>query len=381
MEREQRNERRVFGEHEVIELPVDAFVRLPQVRSGMNPELANIKDSIAARELINPIDVARMSPTQLHAYIAFVNQVWGTAVEEQDYAQQLQSDGRYYVVVAGHTRTEAIHQLQHEASDREYCVVAKVHSVTDPEEIIALQLDENLHSKPAQEQRAIAIVETYQYGLQSGLWHNKAEFLAQSQGKFSRQILNDAIGFAQLPPTARDFVFSGKLSYNAGVALGRAVDTIADYAAARLGYETAPEEVDAELEQAVRQQIGLLIAGITNRKLNGTAAKKYIAGQISLMHEQMGRLRSASEEEALFEFVSPEQQRSTYLRQLEREYRAALRDMRETSVSAVTGALELHRKLAGSENIDGLDAERRRRIRLLAATATELEVDTYEKTS
>lgn len=338
----------------------------------MNPELANLKDSIRARGLINPIDVARMDPEHLRAYVAFVNQIWGTDVAESDYRSQRQLDGHYYVVVAGHTRTEAISQLQQE-DGCEYEIVAKVHHITDPQEIIALQLDENLHSKPAQEQRAIAIVETYEYGLQNNLWCNKAEFLAQSQGKFSRQILNDAIGFASLPPEARDFVFSGQLSYNASVALGRSIDTITDYAAACLQYESVPDHLTPELERAVRQQVGLLIARICNRSLNGTAAKKYIAGQVGMMQQQIGRLKDEADETAvLFTLASVEEQQATYLKQLESEYRAALRDMRTFSVDTVTNALRLHQRLAGNEAIDGLESERRRRMQVLGVSTTEL---------
>lgn len=365
-------ERKVFGEHETTTLPVESYVRLPQVRSGMNPELENLKDSIRTRGLINPIDVARMDPEHLQAYITFVNQLWGTKVDVADYEAQQQPDGCYYVVVAGHTRTEAISQLQEE-DGAQYDVVAKVHPIADPQEIIALQLDENLHSKPAQEQRAIAVVETYEYGLQNGLWSNKAEFLARSKGKFSRQILNDAIGFASLPPDARDFVFSGRLSYNAAVALGRSVETIADYAAVRLGYEAMPESVPPELEQAVHQEIGLLIAKICNRSLNGTAAKKYIAGQMGMMQQQISACREESEKtDVLFAFATAEEQRDIYLKQLQGEYRAALRAMRTLSVDAVTDALSLHRRLAGNEGIDGLEAERRRRTQELGVTATEL---------
>lgn len=367
-------ERKVFGEHETIELPVASFVRLPQVRSGMNPELPNIKDSIKTRGLINQIDVARMTGDQLDAYIGFVNKTWGTKVDREEYAMQQQPDNFYYVVVAGHTRTEAVYQLQEEDdAGYEYAMVAKVHDITDPQDVISLQLDENLHSKPAEEQRAIAVVEAYQYGLEHDLWTTKAEFVERSKGKFSKKILNDALGFAQLPPEARDFVFSGRLSYNAAVALGRATDTILEYHVVKMGYDDMLFDVTPEFSEAYSKYVGHLIVQITNRGLNGTAAKKFIAGQMNLLSQELEVMRGSEAEDSLFEMVSAEDQRQAYLRQLTRDYRTSLREMRASSIEAVSSSLELHRRLVGDEEIDGLDEERRERTRLFATSVLELE--------
>lgn len=242
-------ERRVvFGEHPLVELPVDQLVRLPQVRSGLNPELPELKASIQAHGLLNPIDVVRMDQSELETYIKFVNRTWRTDVSPEAYEQQRQPDGSFYLVIAGHSRAEAIYQLQqNDEAGRGYCLIAKVHSATTPEEIIELQLSENIHSKPPQERRAMAIVETYRYGLENGMWSNKAEFLRQSGGKFGRRVLDEAIGFSQLPPEARDFVFSGHLSYSAAVSLGIASDTLMDYVRTRLGYQdTVPVRAGEE---------------------------------------------------------------------------------------------------------------------------------------
>jgi hypothetical protein len=367
------HERKVFGEYETIELPVASFVRLPQVRSGMNPDLPELKQSIGTRGLLNQIDAARMSEAQLAAYIDFVNRTWKTDVSLDDFVMHKQPDENYYVVIAGHTRTEAVFQLQEEdEAGFEYAMIAKVHPISTPEEIIALQLDENIHSKPAQEQRAIAIVETYRHGLESGMWANKTEFLKQSKGKFSRRILDEAMGFAQLPPQAIDFVFSGKLSYNAAVALGLASETVMDYTAMKLGYEMAiPLEATEEFEQAYRQEVGLMIARISNRNLNGTAAKKFIGGQVGHMQAQITRSQEPGNQEELFAFdlISPREQADAYLRQLQKEYRAALRDMQQSSIEAVTGALNLHRRLVGSEGLDIFEQEEEVRRRQLGVRA------------
>lgn len=375
-EREATPERKVFGEHETIGLPVASYVRLPQVRSGMNPDLPELKQSIKARGLLNQIDVARMNHDQLAAYIEFVNRTWGTDVAIEDYAGQQQPDENYYVVIAGHTRTEAVYQLQEEnEAGYEYVLMAKVHPISTPEEIIGLQLDENIHTKPAQEQRAIAVVETYRYGLEQGLWKSKAEFLRQSKEKFSRKVLDEAIGFAQLPPEARDFVFSRRISYNAGVALGLATDTVMDYAAARLGHDDVTAELAEEditrLNEAFREEIGIMIAHIANRGLNGPAAKKYIAGQVEEKKKKIERIRGRDAEQAdmLFEMVSAREQGEAYMKELRREYEDLLRRMRQTSIASATDALSLHRRLVGEKGAEALEREAEARRRHLGGQA------------
>lgn len=367
-------ERKVFGDYETIELPVRSYARLPQVRSGMNPDLPDIKESIRTRGLINQIDAARLSESQLATYINFVNRTWKTDADIEDYAMQRQPSGDYYLVVAGHTRTEAVYQLEQEnEAGYEYIVVAKVHNISTPEEIIALQLDENLHSKPSQEQRAIAIVETYRYGLENGQWANKTDFMRQSGGKFSRRILNEAMGFAQLPPEARDFVFSGQLSYNAAVALGVASDTIMDYVAAKLRYNGMALSARAaqELDDAYRQEVALMIARLSNRQLNGTAAKKFIAGQAASMQDISAKIHNSDEEGGLFELsmVSAREQAEAYRRQLEKDYRATLREMKQRSIESVTDALRLHRQLVGEAGIEDLNREAADRRRLIGRQA------------
>lgn len=365
-------ERKVFGEYQTVELPVASYVRLPQVRSGMNPDLPDLKASIKTRGLINQIDVAHMSEAQLAVYIDFVNRTWQTSVSLDDYGMQRQFDDSYYVVVAGHSRTEAVLQLQEEdEAGFEYALFAKVHDVSTPEEIIGLQLDENIHSKPAQEQRAIAIVEAYRYGFENGLWANKADFLRQSKGKFSRRTLDEAMGFAELPPEARDFVFSGKLSYNAAVALGAATGTIMDYTAMKLGLDQAIADTSAaDFELSYRHEVALLIAKLTNRKLNGPAAKKFIAGQVSSMQAVIVSGQAGGEDGVFdLEMVSAREQADAYRRQLERDYRMALMEMRERSVESVHDVLVLHRRLVGGEGSGDLEREARHRRRQLGGRA------------
>ena len=157
------------------------------------------------------------------------------------------------------------------------------------------------------------------------------------------------MGFAQLPPAARDFVFSGRLSYNAAVALGRASDTIIEYTLLKMGAsDDEPLEVDKDFDKVYKEHIGLLIAQVCNRKLNSTAATKFISGQVEHMRRMISAMRSRpGEEDTLLELVSSTDQWRAYKTGLSSEYAAALIAVKASSIDSVKGALRLHERLAG----------------------------------
>lgn len=355
----------IFGEHEQRPFPVDELVVLPQVRSGLNPDLRDIKESIRANGLLNPIDVARMDEFQLYEYVEFVNHLWGTSIDPGQYESLRGEDGFFYMVIAGHTRTEAISQLQAEDEHgRRFAVMTKVHKIADPAEIISLQLDENLHSKPAQERQAMAIVEAYEYGRLHEKWSSPAEFAKLNKGKFSRKILSEALGFARLPSEARDFVFSGSLSYNAAVELGKASENFIDSIAARfgLGADEAPTSdlVIDDMQEAYRLLLAGHIAHIQAHGLNSTASKKYIQGQAILATEKAAKLRGEMDEsDSLFDmsFVSADEQRLQYLRELRGELWQAHQKI--ARVAHADNILKLHGELARLDMAEARETYRR----------------------
>lgn len=350
---------KIFGEYPQMPVEVHKLVMLSQVRSGLNPELPELKESIRTKGLLNPIDVAVMAEPQLEAYIDFVNSLWGTDMSVSDFKRQ-EAAGLYYVVIAGHTRTEAIKQLADEdETDASYNIIVKLHDVSDPQEIIALQLDENIHAKPAQERRAMAIVEAYMYGLQTGQWHSEQEFLDVSGERFSKTILREALGFARLPRDARDFVFAGKMSYAAGVAIGLATPTILEYTTARLGYDEIEfgDEERATLNDSYRDTVSLLIAQIGNRNLNSTAAKKFIKGREAEMRRWLSAQRNENEQEqAMFNMVTAAEQAAAYRRSQELEAEAVLRDIANKPHEKTAQILKLHAKLRGKKSQEALAA-------------------------
>lgn len=277
-------ERGVYGEKHIERLYVDDLVMLTQVRNAPNLEADRLKESIA-NNLINQIDVARMTPETFIDYVDFVNDVWG--VDNDPEAATVSDDGFIYLVVAGHTRLEAIRHLE---ADRpadlvtEYPLGAvidcKVHPAMTPQEIIVLQLDENIYRQPTKERQAMAIVETYYYGLRKGQWQNKAEFLNKNKNRFGHAVLDDAISFANLPADIRDFIMTGGISYRAGVELGKILPTyceyvLAQYFAGRKPSELAPAELQS-LESGIMEWLGAEVAHIQDggrQKFNTTTLR------------------------------------------------------------------------------------------------------------
>lgn len=315
----------VLGEYEQRPVPVKNLILLSQVRAGMNPDLYDIKSSVKTNGLLNPIDIALMDEFQFAEYIAFTNSLWGTTTSVDAYDDQ-KLDGYYPLVIAGHTRTEAIRQLEAEDEmQRTYAIMSKIHKISDPAEIISLQLDENLHSKPPLERQAMAIVESYEYGKLHGRWSNPSEFANMHKDKFSKKVLADALGFARLPDQARDFVFLGNLSYTAAVEIGRAAETILDNVAANLGIDNfdslAPKSKNA-FEKAYTIKISTMISHIQAEGLNTSAAKKYVMGQVTLLKEGTAKLRGELDEsDSLFDMsmLNVDDQEALYLDKIRKE--------------------------------------------------------------
>lgn len=207
----------VYGQYEYIVIDPNKLVVLPQVRKIKNTKLEEIMDSIEDRGLINPIDVAKLNYEELKSHINFLTQLWKKNINIDNFKP---IDGYYYVVIAGHTRLEAIKKIG-KNKNAKIDVAVKVHDVKTSEEILAIQLDENLHSEPRLEERAIAIIETYHLGIINKKWCDKNEFIKQNQNKFSRRILNDALVFADLPLEVQEYVFSHNIPFSVGVELGR----------------------------------------------------------------------------------------------------------------------------------------------------------------
>jgi hypothetical protein len=295
----------VHGHYETVALTSGEYVKMSQVRGEINPSNDDLKASILRTGLINPIDVAHLSEASLVEYISFVNQIWGAKSLIKDFTPQQQSEGSYYLIIAGHSRHQAIEELEQEGRSGTYRIEAKVHGVTSPDDIIQIQLDENIHTQPPRERRAVALVEAYKWGVVSGKWSTQKEFLS-TRGDIGRSALYEALAFENLPPVVRNFVLSGKMSYTAGIELGKSAQDLRDYICYKANIDAGKETLEQTALIDERHLIKLVIETntIINKKMNSTAAQKRIRSWRTNMQREMTDSRDGKNKKdtSLFEY-------------------------------------------------------------------------------
>lgn len=359
-------ERKVYGKHTYKPVPARNLIMMPQVRGNLNPDFYALKEDIRDKGLLEPPDVVEMTREGLANYIDFINSVWSSDVQVEDY-DRLAIDGVYNLVAAGHTRSRAILEIADEEDD-DPDIVSKIHETDDPFEIISIQMRENLHSKPPQERTALAIVEAYLIGVRQGLWKDEEGFVAAKGDKFSRDQVSDAVGFARLPETIRDFVFAGQLPYNAALALGRGSEMIAEHVQAQLGYAMiVSDEQEEQFTKAYNKKVALIVAMLTNRpKMNSTASKKFIQARIDELEQITRKLLGVTDiNSPTIAVPAAKNQDEIYLRQLNREYIQAMQEVAARPVAATETALRLYTRLTGVDSVEAQATAERGRERLV----------------
>lgn len=360
---------REYGRKEHAPVPLRDLVMVSQQRGANNPAFKSIKESIKSGDLINPPDVALLTHQSLSAYLQFINRIWGSDHEISEYLPD--DEGYYHLVIAGHTRVEAMIELEDE---KMYELVgdgydisgleaprvwAKVYRDLQPEDILSLQMDENLHEKPSQERTAIAMVETYLYGLDIGKWRTKKEFVEANEGKFSQDALNKALVFCELDQTTRDFVFTGVVSYGPVVELARTVSAHRKYILAKYfggrSYDELTDDEQTEVETEIAQWNATEIAfmqgqGAGKRKLNVTAAKK----RYESYRKSWEEFDPANEvQEALFS--DPTREWRDQRRHTRDKLREKVTEIAGLPTSGAFEALQLHVQVMGPTSKEGAE--------------------------
>lgn len=236
-----------FGSAKNHSLPLPSIISLSQTREDTNRSMAALQRSINEVGLIHKPTIALMSEDGLDQYIRVVNSLWGSehrledmpAVPEQMIAALINKyppgdsfimdNGRYYLVVmAGHSRIQAIRNIVAKDEDIAY-VACDLHFLHSPQEILEIQIAENIHSNVSEARELLAIVEIYYYGLENNLWSSPAEFARESRDKISYKRIKSAIAFSRLPGAYRDIFRGGLLSYTIGVELAMLEEPYRDY--------------------------------------------------------------------------------------------------------------------------------------------------------
>lgn len=270
-------------------LRVGSICVFDQTRGGVNPQQELLRESIAVHGLINCLDVVRLSRSAVVSYADFVGELWGRTQDISALPVSSHVPGMYDTLVAGHSRLVAIKDNEQDyaatanARNLPYNpgmaqVPAKLHAAASPIEMLAIQINENIHKAPSQERVAIALVESYYLGLRDGLWKSTHDFLKQNTNRFSRRQLHDAVAFSKLPEPARALVFAKCLPYSVGTALGdfsRVVETFYSqkYFEGRKRIELDPDE-RARFDGLVASKIMREATLAQTKRLNVTAARK-----------------------------------------------------------------------------------------------------------
>lgn len=289
---------RVHAQWESIQPYPDQLVVLSQVRKGRNGEFDNIKESIYRQKgLLNPIDVAPLSRSQLEEYIAFTNAVWQDDRSIDDFARKEIND-TYYLVCAGHTRYAALASLEAEGRLPRVRMPAKLHQINTVQEILDLQLDENLHTKPPVERAAFAIVESYLWGETQGHWASPGEYIdRRGDGAKESRVLNDALDYLALDANSRRFVLEGHVPYTVGVEAGRTAKKLRQYYMFKYGYsehdmhDKAADSPSTRISQLILERMTIELSSVAEKRLNSTAGKKKFESFRGLLDKEMSSIR------------------------------------------------------------------------------------------
>lgn len=288
---------RVHGRHEIATVRSKDLVTLSQVRPTRNAEHLALKESIRTIGLINQIDTVRLSEAELREYIDFTNSLWGSENRFEDFEHQRQPDGTFFLVSSGHSRLAAIQSLEEDGYP-EYQMDVKVHTDRTIEGFLQRQIDENIHSKPPLERRAMAIAEYYYWGIEKQRWTTQKEFMS-ANSSMSKNVLSEALAFANLPDSIRSFVMDRKLSFAGAISLGKAAPVFEEhiYFMAHLtprdATEKQRERIQARLERRLHIEANRLVAA----RLNSTASEKRMKSIKDVLLREMQDARRLAEQD------------------------------------------------------------------------------------
>lgn len=336
---------RAHGEYETVRAYADEFITMDQIRGEKNVVKSELKESIAKTGLLNPIDAVLLDKELFSEYITFTNQAWGAEAKLVDFNRQRTAEGYYCLVIAGHSRHNAITELEDEGVLARRQILAKKHIVDSVSDIIEIQLAENIHSQPPKERQAIAVVEAYMYGLSTGQWQSPEDFIQKNADNgVTLTGLRKALHFARLPNDIRNFVLSGIVPYSAGVELGATVLTLRRYLAIKNGFsDESDDRIDHDLlQQVMREELIIKIDKITELHLNSTASVKMIEGWRKTMADATRKMLGDNTALFDFELASPDEQLRASQRDARRQLTQLVTDIAKMPASKVDALIRLH---------------------------------------
>lgn len=351
---------RPWGEIETEVVPVHNLILLTQTRDIVNADQSDLEASLLSPTgLLNQVDVVKLDQPCFETYMEFVNRTWGSKHSLEDFENQV-FQGMYYTVGAGHSRTISIKNIIRHDPTASDMMRVKIHPAKTPEEIIKLQIDENIHTKPRVEREAQAIVEAYMWGLEQGHYTTRAEFLERFGSKVSKGKLDKALAFAELPPAMREFVFAGHIPFSVALELGDGLQQLQQFEAVKMGvtsYDSMSDEEHRILSELVSLRINEIIMHLSTTKNLKTPSKgcAYIESLRKTWQAEIDKSQNSTHEvESLTLFTAADQQRQYLSRRVEETTHQL------NSVAGLTGA-EVVSLLDIAERLTNIDTAAARR--------------------
>lgn len=328
-----------------ITLPVDSIHVVSQVRHGRNAIQEDLNSSVNNRYVMHDIQVAIMSEDEFKEYIEIVNELWGSKHDISDFEPY--DNNLYNVVIAGHGRLSAAKRYDDRHPEIRSTLDCTYYLHPSYEEVMAVQLEENLHSVPSTERQAKAIVEIYLIGLKQGLWTGPQEFLRRPEVQLSGNQLRNALYYAELPEDIQEYVQAGTLPYTVAVELGRSKKSVQGFYTHKFmpnsnGNGTKPKPLP-EIEDLVRGWFLERIVIIQNNSLNSPDAVAHIQASVKdlelMLDSEPGNLSFGDIEGVM---SSPEEQAQDYAKEQRRKYTSLVKQLGEKRIFGVHRALLLH---------------------------------------
>lgn len=385
-------------QRERVELYLGQLIMLEQTREGISQETGKIQDSIKQNGLFYDPHVARMGYKGMAEYVDFVNDVWGARHRIEDLPHD--EEGYYYLVEDGHSRAVAITREEMEKARTAYekwgietdpssaKVMCVVRDNPTPWEVISKQAESNIHRTVPKEREAMGIVESFYYGQKLGMWKTKEEFINGYGKNYSRDTVNEALRFLELPSFAREEVFGGRLKYSIAIELAKTYRLYIPYKLAswKTTWDELSEKGKEDLLKASMEWVDWQIARVQGRvdgkkQLNSGAARmRYlntreewtavIEGNKAPL-PSVKRTNRTDDDGGQLAFAAtvretPDEQARLNRKEQLKEYRALLTEIRKSNDKKLIEAMELHVKFASEdEGVQDLLDQEMERIRNL----------------
>jgi len=231
--------------------------------------------------LIHPLSVARFSTLEIaQEYLDAHARHYGLDIPRAAESLELNEDGYYYLLIAGHRRKRAIKLLQDkfEIPDDRLKIATNVYDDIGFDEALGLQLRENVHERPPIDEEARAIERYYKYLTERLGQPPTIPRLAGELG-IGESKIRTALAFAEMPDDVQNLMKSG-LSYTMVSQLRPIYDAYLERYDKAVAAGFPPEE---EREKYASNEVGIVAQKILENNLDRSPvkARALIEGQLS----------------------------------------------------------------------------------------------------